>query len=149
MRTLLLELHPAALIEKDLGDLLQQLAEASSARTRIPVNVTIYGKMTFPEQVQIALCRIAQESLNNVLKHAGATTVQLHLDCRGQQTVLRVSDDGCGFDLDDHTAGTLPISKEDSSPYDLMTARSKSRLGNSRMSIGVTNVRKSTNHFVG
>jgi signal transduction histidine kinase len=61
--------------------------------------------MTFPEQVQIALYRIAQESLNNVLKHAGATTVQLHLDCRGQQTVLRVSDDGCGFDLDDHTAG--------------------------------------------
>ncbi len=105
MRSLLLELHPATLVETDLGDLLQQLAEATTARTRVPVSVQVDGAMKFPDHVHISMYRMAQESLNNVLKHAAATKVELHLDCRGPQAVLQISDDGCGFDVDDHTAG--------------------------------------------
>ncbi len=105
MRTLLLELHPATLLEKNLGDLLKQLAEATAARTRIPVNVQVDGDRNFPDHVHVTLYRIAQESLNNVLKHSGATKVKLHLDCHGPQALLQVNDDGCGFDIDDHTPG--------------------------------------------
>ena len=69
------------------------------------MNVQVDGTMQFPDHVHVTLYRIAQESLNNILKHAGATRVELHLDCRGGEAVLQVSDDGCGFDIDDHATG--------------------------------------------
>ncbi len=70
MRALLLELRPAALVEADLGDLLRQLAESTSGRSSIPVIVTLAGcpGPKLPEEVHVALYRIAQESLNNVVK---------------------------------------------------------------------------------
>ena len=70
MRTLLLELLPARLIEIDLADLLHQLAEAS--RTRIPVAVQVEGDAKIPDQVKVAFYRITQEALNNIAKHAQA-----------------------------------------------------------------------------
>jgi signal transduction histidine kinase len=44
--------------------------------------------------------RIAQEALNNTLKHSGAKTVSIHLQTGADQVCLEVADDGCGFDLD-------------------------------------------------
>jgi len=75
MRTLLLELRPAALIEADLGNLLRQLAEALTGREGIPITVTVEGHSALPAPVQIALYRIAQEALNNISKHACAQQV--------------------------------------------------------------------------
>ncbi|MBM4431232.1 MAG: GAF domain-containing protein, partial [Chloroflexi bacterium] len=66
MRTLLLELRPAALAETDLADLLRQLAEATAGRTGLPVAVVADGCCTLPPDVHVALYRIAQEALNNV-----------------------------------------------------------------------------------
>jgi nitrate/nitrite-specific signal transduction histidine kinase len=105
MRTLLLELRPAALVEADLGDLLRQLAEAVTGRTGVPVMVTVEGQNALPPDVHVALYRITQEALNNVVKHAHATRVAVGLRCppsadgeEGGSIELRVSDNGCGFD---------------------------------------------------
>ncbi len=68
MRTLLLELRPAALLEKTLGELLQQLAGAAAGRTRMPVDVEIDGDGRLPDEVQVTLYRVAQEALHNVVK---------------------------------------------------------------------------------
>jgi GAF domain-containing protein/HAMP domain-containing protein/anti-sigma regulatory factor (Ser/Thr protein kinase) len=107
MRTLLLELRPAALMESDLGDLLHQLGEAVAGRTGVPVSVSVNDRCTPPSEVHVALYRIAQEALNNVVKHAKASQVSISLHCtsnhadidkEGRQRVeLHVSDDGCGF----------------------------------------------------
>ena len=113
MRTLLLELHPATLLEKDLSTLLQQLADSTTGRTQIPIEVNVDGQMNFPEDVQIALYRVAQEALNNVSRHAQATEVGLRLVCKHQHATLTIRDNGCGFDASSNGAGMgLEIMRE-------------------------------------
>jgi signal transduction histidine kinase len=104
MRTLLLELRPAALIEADLSDLLHQLAEATTGREGIPVAVDIDGLCKLPSDIHITLYRIAQEALNNVTKHACANRASVSLSCMalpphgsGMRIQLRIDDDGRGF----------------------------------------------------
>jgi signal transduction histidine kinase len=110
MRTLLLELRPAALAETRLEDLLRQLGEAASGRESIPVNVMVEGQGTLPPEVHVALYRIAQEALNNVVKHAraGHATIRLCYRCadqeedhpiQGQSVLLAIIDNGRGFDV--------------------------------------------------
>ncbi len=79
MRTLLLELRPAALAEAKLPDLLKQLGEAVTGRARIPVEVSTEGAPELPTDVRLAFYRIAQEALNNVAKHSGAGKAKLSL----------------------------------------------------------------------
>jgi signal transduction histidine kinase len=98
MRTLLVELRPAALMEADLGELLHQLAEAITGRTRVPVQVTVEGESTLPVDVKVALYRIAQEALNNVAKHAEASEVTVAIKLEPGSVELRIQDDGIGFD---------------------------------------------------
>jgi two-component system nitrate/nitrite sensor histidine kinase NarX len=99
MRTLLLELRPAALAEAELGELLRQLAEAMTGRTRVPVTLTVKGRRALPPDVQIALYRLAQESLNNVARHAEAGAVAMSLRSGPEGVEIRVGDDGRGFDM--------------------------------------------------
>jgi len=98
MRTLLLELRPAALTEKPLGELLGHLTDAVTSRTRVPVTLTVEGDGSLPPEVQIALYRIAQEALNNIVKHAAATEASVNLRSEAARVTLTIRDDGRGFD---------------------------------------------------
>ena len=98
MRMLLLELRPGALGEVGLVELLRQLVEATTAQTRIRLNLGFRGKCSVPADVQVALYRVAQEALNNVVKHSGATEAEIRLNCRAGTADLTVSDNGSGFD---------------------------------------------------
>ncbi len=100
MRTLLLELRPAGLAEVPLGDLLRQLTEAMIGRKRMNITLEVRGECgALPAEAKIALYRIAQESLNNVAKHAAADRTIVRLRCHPERVVLEVCDNGCGFDL--------------------------------------------------
>ena len=98
MRTLLLELRPSALVETRLADLLRQLAESITGRARVPVALEVEGECQLDAEVKVALYRIAQEALNNVAKHAGASAASIRLSCQPGKVELRVGDDGQGFD---------------------------------------------------
>jgi len=100
MRTLLLELRPASLTESSLDELLRQLTEAVIGRSRIPITLTIDGQRPLPPEVQVAFYRIAQESLNNVVKHADASQAAIQLAYNAEQVSLSIEDDGRGFDVD-------------------------------------------------
>jgi PAS domain S-box-containing protein len=100
MRTLLLELRPAALTESSLPELLRQLSEAVIGRSRLDVDLTVKGASDLPPEVQVALYRIAQESLNNVTKHAAASHVTVALSLDEEAVTLAITDDGRGFDPD-------------------------------------------------
>jgi two-component system nitrate/nitrite sensor histidine kinase NarX len=97
MRTLLMELRPSALSGADLGDLLQQLCDGLSGRARIPVSLTVEGQRTLSPDVKIVFYRVAQESMNNIFKHASASEVFVRLEHQPDVVTLSVSDNGSGF----------------------------------------------------
>jgi len=109
MRTLLLELRPATLIEVEIGELLRQLTEATTGRTRAPVTLVLEGSCQPPPDVKIAFYHIAQEALNNVAKHARAGRASVHLQCYDEQFALAVGDDGRGFVLSEVTPEHLGL----------------------------------------
>ena len=79
MRALLAELRPSVLTDSSLGDLLRQLANAFTGRTNVPVSVSITGEHVLPAEIQVALYRVCQETLNNIAKHAEASQVEIDL----------------------------------------------------------------------
>jgi two-component system nitrate/nitrite sensor histidine kinase NarX len=109
MRTLLLELRPAALLQSSLGDLLRQLAEALRSRSEAPIDVEVEGSADLPPDVQVTLYRVAQEVLGNVVRHAAASTVHLALRCSQGLAELSIRDDGRGFDPASITPDRLGI----------------------------------------
>jgi signal transduction histidine kinase len=98
MRTLLVELRPAALEDTDLGALIGHQVNAFTARTRIPVTYTRGCTQNPTPDIKEMFYRIVQEAFNNITKHAEATTVQVHLDCQPGCAGLVIQDDGLGFD---------------------------------------------------
>ncbi len=100
IESVMAELRPPLLDEYGLGAALGWYAEEFSRRTGIAV-VLRDGKDAAADlrpEAAVALFRIAQEALNNVAKHAGAKQVRVELACEAEEIVLRVADDGAGFD---------------------------------------------------
>lgn len=98
MRTLLFELRPAALNQARLPDLLKQLSEAVMGRKRLPIDLDVVGDCEIPCDVKVEIYRIAQESLNNVVKYARATRVEIKVRLEAGHVQMEIRDDGVGFD---------------------------------------------------
>jgi signal transduction histidine kinase len=107
MRTMLLELRPVALVKTPLGDLLAQVTESITNRAGLPFQLFIEQVPPLPDDVHTSFYRVAQEALNNVVKHAQANQVSVSLsmtplppDSAGvlrHELKLVVIDDGVGF----------------------------------------------------
>ncbi len=97
MRTLLLELRPAALVDTDLGDLISHLINAFIARTRLTVEYKKEVDGNPPPAVKEVFYRVAQEAFANIAKHAEATKVSANLACQSEYVELIIKDNGCGF----------------------------------------------------
>jgi two-component system nitrate/nitrite sensor histidine kinase NarX len=114
MRSLLFELRPAALAQMSLSDLLGQLSESISYRAELPITLDLELELALPPAVHAAFYRIAQEALNNVVKHAKASHATLRLRRLADPTPLpspirggarggvpgvelHIGDDGQGF----------------------------------------------------
>lgn len=108
MRTLLLELRPSTLTETNLATLLKQLGEAAAGQGDLSVTVDAAVDCKLLPPVHVALYRIAQEALNNVVKHSRATKVTISLHGTPAEpeegsrsgVVFEIADDGRGFDLE-------------------------------------------------
>jgi signal transduction histidine kinase len=98
MRTMLLEMRPDAMAQSSLDDLLRHLVHATEARTRIPIKLSLTTAPAVPPDVTIAFYRIAQEAMNNVVRHSKARRAWVTLSCRDGLVKLVVGDDGRGFD---------------------------------------------------
>ncbi len=98
MRALLFELRPHAALEDGLAAGLERLLEA--VRTRSGLAITLSGDPlpALDPARTMAAFRIVQEALNNVAKHAHASTVQIEVVQHEGGWTLRVADDGNGFD---------------------------------------------------
>jgi signal transduction histidine kinase len=100
MRTLLFELRPDMLAAASLHALLQQLLDTLAGRTSIMVEFNALPHIPtrlIPADVKDAFFRITQEALNNVVKHARAPKVRVDLLVSDTMVLLRIVDDGRGF----------------------------------------------------
>ncbi len=100
MRTLLLELRPESVVNADLTELLQHLLHTIAGRKNLNVQLVNEFSGRLPPDVHMACYRIAQETMNNIAKHARATQIKVELAGDSQRVLLSIHDDGVGFDLE-------------------------------------------------
>jgi signal transduction histidine kinase len=98
MRALIFELRPDSLEKEGLISALSKQATSLEARHQVPVRTKLGPEPPIPLVAKEALYRIAQEALNNVVKHARAGRISLSLQVSSADLVLRIEDDGVGFD---------------------------------------------------
>lgn len=98
VRMLAQAVHPRVLDELGLGAALQHLVREADARSAVRVDVVIEDSADeVSPAVSAVLYRLAQEALNNALRHANATTVLLRAGVAGRVARVEVVDDGIGF----------------------------------------------------
>lgn len=113
MRSLLLELRPEQMLKMNLPEQLDHLIQAIHGRKRISISLEVAESFPLPPAVKISFYRIAQEALNNVVKHARARQAHLWLNSTPDGAEMRISDDGSGFDMSPQEGGMgLEIMKE-------------------------------------
>jgi signal transduction histidine kinase len=98
MRLLVYELRPLVLKREGLARALQHRLDAVEKRAGIEARLLIDGQVKLPAPIEEGLYRIAQEALNNALKHARATSVTVRIHSEGDIVELEVADNGVGFD---------------------------------------------------
>lgn len=113
VRDLAIELRPPALDDLGLVAAIERYSEKFAIRHGLDIDLNTSGQQTFvDDQIAVAFYRIVQESLNNVVKHSGATTVTIHITFQPDQITVTIADNGRGI-----------------SEADLIRAQQENRLG--------------------
>ncbi|QNS07025.1 GAF domain-containing sensor histidine kinase [Streptomyces xanthii] len=98
LRAAVVELRPAALDEDGLVATLRTHIQVLDRAHGAHVTFGTRGVRALPAAQEEALLRVAQEALHNALRHSGAAEVGVTLEKHGTGAVLRVTDDGAGFE---------------------------------------------------
>jgi PAS domain S-box-containing protein len=100
------ELHPPKLKLLGLVKTLESLCRNMSRSNEPQVTFTSdHIRPDVPERTSLCLCRVAQEALQNAMKHSAATRIDVRLTATAQELSLRIDDNGRGFDQSSSTAG--------------------------------------------
>ncbi|MGC3975535.1 MAG: sensor histidine kinase [Nitrospira sp.] len=101
VRQLAYRFHPSILDDLGLTKAVRRLVDDFSASTGLE---TLYVHQdpisVVPPDIAACVYRVAQESLNNVVRHAQATEVEVELICEEDMISLSIRDNGLGFDLE-------------------------------------------------
>ncbi len=123
------QLHPSVLEELGLAEALRTECTRFRRRSQSPIHLSVdlgpRPAIVDPE-AQLCLFRVAQETLNNVIRHAGACAVSVALRKEGDGTCLTVRDDGAGFD---------PAVQRERTSLGLASMRERVKLVNGRLDI--------------
>lgn len=99
IRRVAMELHPRILddwgLEAALGRRIDELNSTDCLQVAFAVEGCMPGRL--PKDVELVFYRVAQEALNNIVRHSHAQRVQLTLTCNADDLTLEVRDDGIGF----------------------------------------------------
>ena len=96
-RRIIEDLRPSSLANLGLQRTLEIQCREFAARSEIRVQADI-ADLRLDAEHALAIYRVVQEALTNVSKYARASEVQVQLQRTGDRVILRVHDDGCGFD---------------------------------------------------
>lgn len=101
LRTFSAELRPPTLAPFGLEKAIRSHTETvQSKMPQLKIDLDLYrdGKQ-LSESVRLALFRIYQEAMNNVIRHSKASQVNVSFTLNGEKALLKIEDDGCGFEL--------------------------------------------------
>jgi signal transduction histidine kinase len=113
MRQLVMDLRPPAL-DGGLAPALQWLAAEYQRMSGVTCEAAVDPQVrALNPEVKTMVFRVAQESLNNIARHARATHVHLQLQCNDKGWDLRIDDDGVGFETDRPSRGFGLLSMEE------------------------------------
>jgi signal transduction histidine kinase len=97
------DLRPTLLDSLGLAPAIQRYIETWLQPKGINTSLKTRGHERLPSEVEVALFRIAQEAVNNITRHSEAKHVDIDLQCDGEKCVLKIRDDGKGFDVQEIT----------------------------------------------
>jgi len=109
MRALIFELRPESLEQEGLKVALAKQAEALKMRHQLDIRYIAEDEPSLAFSTKQELYRIAQEALHNVVKHANATLVTMHLTEYESNVCLTIDDNGVGFDATQEFPGSLGL----------------------------------------
>jgi len=101
VRRVIYDLRPMSIDDLGLKTTLQKYIENFRNEHSINIDLKIKGndKRIKDSNISLAVFRVVQEALNNTYKHADATSVSIQLECADKSILLRIKDDGKGFDI--------------------------------------------------
>jgi signal transduction histidine kinase len=100
LQRLIADLRPSQLDDLGLLPALRWYINDLKQRVPVDIHLDVQGdQRAIPSTVKIAIFRVAQEALTNVVKHADAEHATVRLSFQDQAVSLEISDDGSGFDL--------------------------------------------------
>jgi len=102
LRDLARGIYPPLLADKGLVVAL----EGQARKAVVPTSVEADGVGRYDQAVEAAVYFCSLEALNNVAKYAEATRAKIELSAPNATLVFRVTDDGKGFNVADHSGGT-------------------------------------------
>lgn len=118
------DLRSSALEGLSLGEAIRKEAEKAVEGSNLKIEFEIEGEeKVLPAGIEATLFRIAQESLNNAVKHAEASSVNVRLTYNDSEVGVTVKDDGVGFDPDSRSAPG-----EGSRGFGMISMRERARL---------------------
>jgi PAS domain S-box-containing protein len=97
MRLLVYQLRPLVLKREGLVGALQERLDAVEKRAGVDARLLVKGTVSLSAPVEDELYRIAQEALNNALKHAAPSTVRVIISANDGRVSLVIEDNGRGF----------------------------------------------------
>ncbi|WP_173918436.1 sensor histidine kinase [Halobacillus sp. Marseille-Q1614] len=108
MRALLLHLRPVALKGKSLSEGSKELLAELTQKVPMQVDWTL-EPLSLDKGIEDQLFRILQEAISNTLRHAKADKLEVMLIQRDENVILRVVDDGVGFEAEDSKASSYGL----------------------------------------
>ena len=108
MRALLLHLRPISLEGKSLRQGIEQLLKELQSKIKIDLKWDVED-VSLPTGIEDQLFRVVQELLSNTLRHAKAQELEVYLHKIEQNVLLRIIDDGVGFDTSQQKAGSYGL----------------------------------------
>lgn len=111
VRRIAAELRPRVLDDRDFREALTWQMQDFFKHSGIQIELDLKDADQVTDDVQVtALFRIVQEALTNVVRHAQASKVLVSLQRKEDDVVLRITDNGHGFDVQNHTGGVGLVS---------------------------------------
>jgi signal transduction histidine kinase len=101
LRGLVFELRPASLEAEGLAATLRKQVDVLERVHARAIEVRIAGSASCAPEAEGEVLRVAQEALNNALRHAEAERIELRMESRDGRLIVTIADDGIGFDPDD------------------------------------------------